>query len=294
MITGEPRAASIRAASRTQCLTFDQDDFPRSSVLSGQSSEVEEEEEIENMNEKYGVTLENIARMNEEQFLATLKANQVRGSANSPGPIAGVDTDDEIMDEPKIGVEAEVIVPLLMRFKLIRLVTRCFDYIVSNRLQIGDEGARRRRSMLVDLISPSQHVEFTDAFNLIDRDGDGEITLMELRRLMDSIGEERSDEELLNLIATSHQEMDGKKTISYKDFIGIMAEAEFYNLFLETFRALDKMDTGYVRAADLDRVLCGVRDLITDDRNSIIDVEDTDMSIDYEQFSRMLLGSALM
>ena len=53
-----------------------------------------------------------------------------------------------------------------------------------------------------------------------------------------------------------------------------MAEAEFYNLFLETFRALDKMDTGYVRAADLDRVLCGVRDLITDDRNSIIDVED--------------------
>jgi calmodulin/calcium-binding protein CML len=44
---------------------------------------------------------------------------------------------------------------------------------------------------------------------------------------------------------------------------------------------------------DLDRVLCGVRDLISDDRKSIIDVEDDEMLIDYEQFSRMLLGSAL-
>jgi calmodulin len=43
----------------------------------------------------------------------------------------------------------------------------------------------------------------------------------------------------------------------------------------------------------LDRVLCGVRDLITDDRRSIIDVEDTEMMVDYEQFSKMLLGTAL-
>jgi hypothetical protein len=37
---------------------------------------------------------------------------------------------------------AETIVPLLIRFKFIRLVTRCFDCIVANRPRFGEEGAR--------------------------------------------------------------------------------------------------------------------------------------------------------
>jgi calmodulin len=68
-----------------------------------------------------------------------------------------------------------------------------------------------------------------------------------------------------------------RSVLSLEDFLGIMAEAEFYHLFRDTFAALDKDDSGYVRAGDLDRVLSGVRDLISDDRKSIIDVEDKDM-----------------
>ncbi len=37
--------------------------------------------------------------------------------------------------------------------------------------------------MLVALLSIPQQVEFTDAYNLIDVDGVGEITVIELRRL---------------------------------------------------------------------------------------------------------------
>lgn len=227
--------------------------------------------------------------MNDNQYLQAQKANQARGSVNSPRPIDGVDN-DSVEDVQYIGVETDTVVPLLMRFKLIRLVTRCFDYMVANTPRLGDQGARRRRNMLVQLLSSSQQSDFNDAYNLLDADGDGEITLIEFRRLVDSIGEEKSDEELQNYIEKGNQKMDGKQVIAYEDFMGIMAEAEFYNLFLETFRALDKEDSGYLRAGDLNRVLCGVRDLITDDRKSIIDVEDDDMSIDYEQFSKMLLG----
>jgi len=43
----------------------------------------------------------------------------------------------------------------------------------------------------------------------------------------------------------------------------------------------------------LDRVLCGVRDLISDDRMSIIDTEDMDMQIDYVSYADMLLGKPL-
>jgi len=72
------------------------------------------------------------------------------------------------------------------------------------------------------------------------------------------------------------------------------AEAEFYHLFLDIFASLDEQGSGFVNARDLDRVLCGVRDLISDDRKSVIDVDDKDMLIDYEQFARMLLGTTLI
>ncbi len=73
---------------------------------------------------------------------------------------------------------------------------------------------------------------------------------------MDYIGEERSDEELVDLIETSRQALDGRRVITYEDFMALMAEDEFYHLFLDTLTtALDKQDSGYVRAKDLDRVL---------------------------------------
>lgn len=291
LITGEPRAASIRTSSLTKCLIFDKEDFPASCVLSGQVA-ADNESQLEIIDEKYGVALNKISSMNDSQYLEAQKANQARGSANTPNSIPGVDNDDT-EDFPKLGVEAEFIVPLLMRFKLIRLVTRCFDYMVANSPRLGDEGARRRRNMLVKLLSTSQQTDFNDAYALIDADGDGEITLDELRRLMNSIGEEKSDADLRVYIEKGHQTLDGKQVITYEDFMGIMAEAEFFTLFYETFRALDKEESGYLRASDLNRVLCGIRDLITDDRKSIIDIEDDDMSIDYEQFSKMLLGTGL-
>lgn len=291
LITGEPRAASIRTASLTKCLVFDKEDFPASCVLSGVTS-TEFDSQMESIDDKYGVALSEMTSINDNQYMEAQKANQYRGSPNNPRPIDGVDNDN-IDDEPRLGVETDTVVPLLMRFKLIRLVARCFDYMVANTPRLGDAGARRRRNMLVKLLSPSQQGDFNDAYKLLDADGDGEVTVIELRRLMDSIGEEKSDAELLTYIETGNQKMDGKQVITYEDFMGIMAEAEFYNLFYETFRALDKEGSGYLRASDLNTVLCGVRDLITDDRKSIIDVEDDDMSIDYEQFSKMLLGTAL-
>lgn len=326
LITGEVRAASIRASRRTTCLAIDRDDFPITSVLSGRVSAIDEASKarvILEVNDKYGMSLLDFEQINEEkQYQDSITASQVRGSPNQPGAIDGVDNDKEVpeyeptnvvpvnagtstggeLDEStpssssSLGVETATIVPLLFRFKLIRSITRCFDYIVENRLQFGDAGTRRRRSMLVNLLSSMQRQEISEAFRLIDDNGDGEVTLMELRRIMDSVGEERSDEDLHNVIQQSRTlngAIDERKGITAEDFTGLMAEAEIYHLFLDTFRTLDPNDTGFVRAKDLDRVLRGVRDLIRDDRHSIIDVEDIEMMVDYEQFARMLLGAAL-
>lgn len=308
LVTGEPRAASIRASSRTKCLAFDKDDFPATSLLSGKVGTMQVGQDLNSLNDKYGITLNDMSATNDLQYVEAVKASQVRGSPNSPRPIDGVDNDKamaledgtvlddstsvEASKSPGV-VDANEIYPILIRLKLIRSVARCFDYILANRPRFGEEGARRRRRMLINLLTETQKAEIENSYKLIDLDGDGEITLLELRRVLSSIGEEKSDKQLMQLIETSHQAMDGKQVITHEDFVGLMAESEFYHLFLETFRALDERNSGYVRAKDLDRVLCGVRDLITDDRRSIIDVDDTEMMVDYEQFSKMLLGSAL-
>lgn len=299
LITGEPRAASVKAVTKTRCFAWDRDDIPASSILSGKKQA--STERISQMNDKYGVDVYDIDLLS-EQFKDANMRNQVRGSLNKPGIIRGVDTDDEEPAEEQQQVDfgsfsfslpSDDIIPLLMRFKLIRHTTRCFDYIMTTQPKWGDPGEMRRRSMLASKLSPAQREEFSDVFQVIDTTGDGVIELWELKRIMESIGEYKTDAELVDMINKGNVAIDGNQDITYQDFMGIMAEAELYHLFRDTFAALDKYNSGYVKAADLDRVLCGMRDLISDDRHSVIDVEDTEMMIDYEQFSKMLLGTAL-
>ena len=73
----------------------------------------------------------------------------------------------------------------------------------------------------------------------------------------------------------------------------MIAEAEFYNLFVDTFNALDKQNSGFIRAGDLRVVLeeMGGVAMGSDERTSIVKVADDDMLIDYDYFSRMLIGA---
>ena len=48
-----------------------------------------------------------------------------------------------------------------------------------------------------------------------------------------------------------------------------------------------------MRVGDLAEVLHGVRDLIGGDQKTLIDGEDQDVQVDYEQFAKMLIGAAL-
>ena len=161
-------------------------------------------------------------------------------------------------------------------------------------MTFGQSGTIRRRTILAKMLNRNQMQSIKDAFKLVDEDDNGEITLMELQRIMHSVGDDRSEEELMEALEIGHfKAQDGKQITTEEDFTGLMAEAEIYHLFLDTFKVMDPQNSGFVRAKDLDRVLCGVRDLISDDRHSIIDVEDKEMMVDYEQFARMLLGTSL-
>jgi calmodulin len=339
LITGEPRAASLRVADTPATVwAFDKNNFPHSCILSGRSLTQGNENFLVEVNDKYGISNLYEQQVLSKQLRESSAANQVRGSVNTPEPLA-VDETETVMDDELstvssidsmegigdtanadeymaasmpipsvVSVEKEdTIFSLLTRFQMIRHVSSCVKYIQQTQAVWGVPGIRTRRNMLVSRLSPSLRSEFTEIFHLMDSNGDGKIELDELKRLMESIGEKQSDDQLLSVMGGNAVNgkspvnggiaVHGKKSVpmmTYEDYMGIMAESEFYNLFTEIFSSLDEKKSGYVKARDLDRVLCGVRDLISDDRKSVIDVDDKDMLIDYEQFSRMLLGTTLI
>lgn len=280
LITHEPRAASIRALKKTRCFAFDVEDIPASSVLSGKKQATIER--MAEVNSKYGTDVYDLDMIS-DQFMAANTLNQQRGSVNTPDKIRGVDVDEDyVPPEVASGLRSESndrVISLLIRFKQIRRAAKCFEYIMKARPNFGDAGESRRRAMLVSKLTRAQREEFSDLFKIIDGSGDGIISILELRRAMESVGEGRSDEELREMINNANPNIDGNEVINFTEFMGVMAEAEFYYLFLDTFEMLDVNNTGFVSAGDLDRVLGGVRDLISDDRMSIIDTEDMDMQV---------------
>ena len=157
-----------------------------------------------------------------------------------------------------------------------------------------------RRTLLIQKLSGAQEKEFQEVFDMVDVKKSGMISLLEMRKFMETARQQKTDQELLEMINranpvyTRGASSTDHAMITRNEFMGVMAEAEFYNLLTETFQELDRDNTGYVRAGDLDMVLGGVQDLIAGKKKiSIINVEDADMLVDYEQFSKMLLGAAL-
>lgn len=259
LTTGEPLKASVRALDKVRCFAFDVDDIPESSIL----------------NRKRRATRDIVDKLNQRYELPK-----------------------DYRPEYPVTQRDDCILELLVRFRQIRQAAKCFEYVMNTEPNWGDTGEIARRTLLVSKLSPSQRDEFQKVFDIVDSQQSGKISLREMRRFMDSARKRKSNEELQAMMAraTAPPEdpvIHGDYAINRDEFMGVMAEAEFYNLFTETFQELDKDNTGYVRAGDLDEVLGGVRGLISDNPTNLIDVEDKDMLVDYEQFSKMLLGAAL-
>ena len=254
LTTGEPLKASVRALEKVRCFAFDVDDIPESSIL----------------NRKRRATRDMVDKLNRRYELPA-----------------------DYTPEYAVNERDDCILELLVRFRQIRQAAKCFDYAMNTETNWGDQGEIARRSMLVSKLSSSQRDEFQKVFEIVDSQGSGKISLLEMKRFMNSARQKKSDYELRVIIARATNAQNTDYEISRDEFMGVMAEAEFYNLFTETFQELDKENTGYVRAGDLDEILGGVRGLVSDNPTNLIDSEDKDMLVDYEQFSKMLLGAAI-
>ncbi|KAL7643168.1 UNVERIFIED_CONTAM: hypothetical protein RMT77_006458 [Armadillidium vulgare] len=147
-------------------------------------------------------------------------------------------------------------------------------------------------------LSKSQLKEFREAFRFFDKDGDGSIDKQELGRVMRSLGQFATEEELREML--DEIDIDGDGTFSFNEFVDIVCnvgrptersvEDEEKEL-RDAFRIFDKHGRGYISASDLRAVLrCLGEDLSEEEIEDMIrEVDiDGDGRIDFNEFVKAL------
>ena len=87
-------------------------------------------------------------------------------------------------------------------------------------------------------LTEDQIAEFKEAFNIFDKDGNGEITTKELGTVLRKLGQIPTEETLKQIIAEVDYDKNGTK--SFKEFLGLMEkklrENDTEDELIEAFR----------------------------------------------------------
>ena len=109
--------------------------------------------------------------------------------------------------------------------------------------------------------------EFKEAFNLFDRNGDGNITTAELGTVMRSLGQNPTEADLADMINSI--DTDGNGVISFIEFVRLMVtkarNTDSEEELREAFRVFDRNGDGYVNADELRHVHTHIGEKIDED-----------------------------
>ncbi|PON87152.1 Parvalbumin [Trema orientale] len=119
-----------------------------------------------------------------------------------------------------------------------------------------------------EVLTEQQIAEFQEAFCLLDKDGDGCITIDELATAIKSLDQNPTEDELQSMI--SEVDIDGNGTIEFGEFLNLMArKMKLRHVMINLGERLkDEELEQMIREADLDG----------------------DGLVNYEEFVRMMLA----
>jgi calmodulin len=163
---------------------------------------------------------------------------------------------------------------------------------------IGENGPHTKKQTvitMVDSLSAEQIQEFRQAFDIMDRNGDGVITVDDLATVMRAIGQSPTHGELEDMIR--EVDADGNDNIDFTEFLALMSrqmrQSDIEEELRETFRVFDRDNDGFITPQELRTLLISlgldssaqvIRSMIAEaDRNR-------DGKIDFSEFRALALG----
>ena len=136
--------------------------------------------------------------------------------------------------------------------------------------------------------------EYRDAFENLDKNNNGFISVKNLGTIMKSLGLNPSDQELKDIIA--EVDLDGNGTIEFNEFVLMMhkrtKDSDPEEDIISAFRVFDKDENGIITTKDLRHLMTTMGDKLTDDEiDLLIEEADSDGNgiINYEEFVRMMM-----
>jgi len=145
----------------------------------------------------------------------------------------------------------------------------------------------------MDLLSELQHAEFKEAFDEFDKDGSGTISTKELLLVMRSIGQNPTEDEILELVMES--DLNGDGTIDFEEFAEMMkkksSETDQTEDLREAFRIFDKDKSGYIDGKEILQVTATMGQKLSTDELATFMREadlDGDGKLDYNEFVKMM------
>ena len=148
---------------------------------------------------------------------------------------------------------------------------------------------------IVDNLTDEQIIEFREAFQAFDKDGNGSITTKELGTVMRSLGQNLSEAEIKEIIDEVDEDKNG--VIDFQEFLSLMARKmkiiDKEDELLDAFKILDIEGTGKISKYQLRYII-----LSTESGFSGEDVEellkktdiDEDGYIDLNNFIKILMS----
>ncbi|CAN0898227.1 Calmodulin-like protein 8 [Linum grandiflorum] len=135
--------------------------------------------------------------------------------------------------------------------------------------------------------------EFREAFCLIDKNGDGFITVEELAMLIQTVdGHPKKPREVRDMI--SDVDFLGNEAISFNDFLNVMARKMEENAgdeLKEAFKVFDRDQDGFISPVELREVMMDMGERLTEDEalHMIREADfDGDGRVNYDEFAKMM------
>merc|ERR1712128_236300 len=139
-----------------------------------------------------------------------------------------------------------------------------------------------------------RNAEFKEAFDEFDTDGSGTISPEELLGVMRAMGQNPTEDELLNLVL--EVDIDGNGTIEFDEFLSMMKqkanEIDEKADLKEAFKIFDRDKDGFISMKELKKVANMLGTMLTKEELDEFMAEadaDGNGKLDYDEFCKMML-----